>query len=557
LSLAFLLLPKFVAEAFESSRMTTRVVTTDASGNAIAKIDQNLTATTESTSSLHYLVCNDPNNHSPFVNPREEKRLRAKKMGKSSSSRSWPCRSTTPAWILNLIVLFDTLFVSWWIMQFLDAYKAMIPLWFKRKVTFVAWDGYVKLHELVVCRLMGYYSDRSFYTGNTADKMIGDLRISDEFKALSTLLYPIQFYPINVPMIRFSLSQLNTVSLQEIPPEDYVERINCVGAESDDKFVGPEFYRDSQKVSGLYVTNPNKIQAIDKNLPKKILFWIYGGAYLGGDAEGNLSLANEFVVDCDADAVFIPTYRLAPEVGIDDVLWDICWSYRYLLRRLQQEGHDEGYEIVIVGISSGGALALRLMQFLRDRTFQRPMMPSFLEPLVDNILEISSSTSTRIAGAVMYGPYVDYRDPQPPEGSFLQNAKYDWVVTEAVQHYGLPYLNGFIPPLGDDLKSTERKNTNGRIHYSPLCHDMNDLAPLCLIASEHEACYDMTIEIANKARRKTSPSSSGGGGNPTDVTIGIWKHMCHVFSMMQALFPEGKASINFSKEWIRTKTTHH
>jgi len=522
--------------------MTTRVVTADTTTKSKEWIS--------SGESLQYLVCDDPKNHSPFVNPREAKRVTQEK-GKSSSARTWPCRSTTPSWILNSVALFDKLFVSWWIISFLNAYHALIPIWIRRKVTLVAWDLLVSMHKLVVCQCLGFYSDRSFYTGQFTSSNNGDFDknpdnhagMSDEFKALSTLMYPVQLYPVSVPMIRFSLGQLNVVSLKEVPSEDHIEYIYDV---VDDDFVVPDSYSDQKRVSGLYVTHPTKKEA-KGNAPKKIFFWIYGGAYLGGDAEGNLSLANEFVVDCDADAVFIPSYRLAPEVGIDDVLWDICWSYRYLLGRLEAEKHESGYEIIVVGISSGGALALRLMQFLRDRTSKLPMMPSFLEPVVDDILAMTKRSSTKIAGAVMYAPYVDYRDPQPPEGSFVRNAKYDWVVTEAVQHYGLPYLEGFIPPLGDDLLSAERTNTNGRIQYSPLSHDMKDLPPLCLIASEHEACYDMTKEIVNKAR---------GSKSPTEVTIGVWKYVCHVFSMMQALLPEGKASIEFSKEWIRTKTTN-
>lgn len=534
--------------------MTTRVVTVDTALNGSTNENGRVPKSKSvDEKSLQYLVCDDPKNHSPFVNPREAKRVTQEK-GNSSFSRTWPCRSTTPSWILNAVVLFDSLFISWWIISFLNAYHALIPIWIKRKITFVAWDCFVWIHNLVVCQWMGWYSDRSFYTGRS---MIDDMEkknpdsnaaMSDEFKALSTLMYPVQFYPISVPMIRFSLSQLNVVSLKEVPSEDHIEYIHDV---IEDDFVAPESCRDQRRVSGFYVTHPNKKETTG-NAPKKIFFWIYGGAYLGGDAEGNLSLANEFVIDCNADAVFIPSYRLAPEVGIDDVLWDICWSYRYLLGRLEKENHQNGYEIIIVGISSGGALALRLMQFLRDRSTELTIMPSFLEPLVDDILAISKKSSTKIAGAVMYAPYVDYRDPQPPEGSFLQNAKYDWVVTEAVQHYGLPYLEGFIPPLGEDLQSPERKNTHGRIQYSPLSHDMNDLPPLCLIVSEHEACYDMTIEILNKARS----CSSTKGKLPTDVTIGVWKYVCHVFSMMQALLPEGKASIEFSKEWIRTKTTN-
>lgn len=560
--------------------MTTRVV----ASNAVEKtkpsstIDRNRTTTirSEITRPLHYLVCDDPKNHSPFVNPRAV----AAKQNKSSETshgdenalrgtrtKTWPCRSTTPSWILKSIALFDTLFISWWIMHALKVYHEKIPLSAKRKFTFVAWEWYVWFHTLVMCGWIGFYADQSFYNdANTvavARDSVDDAIISDEFKALSTLLYPTQFYPVDVPRIRFSLSELNGISLREIPSEDYIERVH--EPDSSNGFVVPESQRDHQTVSGLYVTNQNKNKTASScGGPKKILFWIYGGAYLGGDAEGNLSLANEFLVDCDADGVFIPSYRLAPEASVDDVLWDICWSYRYLLGRLEttateqwpqnKNSNDEVFEIIMVGISSGGAVALRLMQFLRDRSSNLPLMPSFLEPVIDDIRAFSTRSSTKVAGAVLFAPYVDYRDPQPQNGSFLRNAKYDWIVTESVQHYGLPYLDGFIPPVGNDLTSTGGTNTNGRIQYSPLSHDMNDLPPICLITSEHEACYDMSIEIVNKARRKTAATT---GGRPTDVTVGVWKHMCHVFSMMQAFLPEGKASIEFAKDWIRTKTANN
>eukprot|EP00536_Pseudo-nitzschia_multiseries_P009570 jgi/Psemu1/201044/e_gw1.270.50.1 len=274
--------------------------------------------------------------------------------------------------------------------------------------------------------------------------------------------------------------------------------------------------------------------------------------------------------DCNADAVFIPEYRLAPEAKIDDVLWDVAWAYRHLLRRLQMEQQQQQQQqqattnddddddqqrattttttttnIVFVGISSGGALALRLLQMLRDRSAKQdqPMHPTILEPLVDDLLSQTRSTGAKIKGSVLFGPYVDYREPQPPSGSFVQNSRYDWVVTQAVQDSGLP--DGPV------------YNANGRRRYSPLTHDMTGLPPLCLIVSEHEACYDMTIEIVNKARQTQTQTQTGtatAGSPPTDVTVAVWKHMCHVFSMMQALLPEGKASMDFVKTWIRSKT---
>jgi len=570
--------------------MTTRVIASGAVAKTSSTTDRNGTTTirSKSTRPHHYLVCDDPNNHSPFVNPRAVKRSsetqeKGKYSGGQRKSRSWPCRSTTPSWILQSIALFDTVFVSWWIMHALQAYHEKIPISTKRKIIFAAWKWYLWIHNLVVCQWIGFYADQSFYTGHTigdtekkdeGKDCDDDATISDEFKAISTLLYPVQFYPVDVPRMRFSLSQLNSISPKEIPSDEVIERIECAvpkNTETDDDggFVAPGSQRDHQTVSGFYVTNQSKMEtSVTSNPTKVVLFWIYGGAYLAGDAEGNLSLANEFLVDCDADSVFIPSYRLAPEATIDDVLWDICWSYRYLLRRLEQEQQQQQQqqeiEIVMLGISSGGALALRLLQFLRDRSSELSLMPSFLEPLIDDILAISTRSSMRVAGAVLFAPYVDYRDPPPRDGSFVQNAKYDWIVSEAVQHYGLPYLNGFIPPVGGDhlVDSAATTNTNGRKQYSPLTHEMNDLPPLCLIASEHEACYDMCLQIVNKARGNTTANTtantnSAGSGNATYVTIGLWKYMCHVFSMMQAFLPEGKASIEFSKDWIRTQTTNN
>ena len=165
-----------------------------------------------------------------------------------------------------------------------------------------------------------------------------------------------------------------------------------------------------------------------------------------------------------------------------------------------------------------------------------------------------------IVGAVLFGPYIDYRNPLPKsDQSFIQNAQYDYIVNEAVQYWCLPYLDGFIPPTNEDYENhknnesnnnNDNNNANGRVVYSPITHDMNDLPPLCLIVSEHEVTYDMTIEIVNMVRRLEKKDKTA----PSDITIGIWKHMCHVFSMLQAFVPEGKSSIQFAKEWIRTKT---
>ena len=473
----------------------------------------------------------------------------------------------------------------------------------KRSIIFFVWNHYVYLHTLVVCNYLGFYNSKS---SNQND----DIIISDEYKAMSTLLYPSQFFQVTIPRMRFALGELNAISLQEIPSESCMERIeykmyddnsniNHNDNNDDDKNDNdndnmiPESQRDHCTVRGFYIRNPEAATTVmnnnnkkEKKKVKKVLFWIYGGAYLAGDAEGNTSLANEFIQDCHADSVFIPSYRLAPESNIDGVLWDVCLSYKFLLQKLQKEQEEEAkqqqqqekvetIEIVPVGISSGGALVLRLLQLIRDRSSssgsskekKKPLLPSFLEPLIDDIIigmQQTAIVKIDIVGAVLFGPYIDYRNPLPlSDQSFYQNAQYDYIVNEAVQHYGLPYLDGFIPPTNENeandnndnnnkKNSSSIDNTNGRAVYSPITHDMNDLPPLCLIVSEHEVTYDMTIEIVNMVRR--SQKNNNNKATNADVTIGIWKHMCHVFSMLQAFVPEGRSSIQFAKEWIRTKT---
>jgi acetyl esterase/lipase len=609
----------------ETSSTTTTATTTTSNGTTIIREEASTKSKLKSKSkSFNYVICDDPNNHSPFVNPtkiisQESNSCSSSSVNKnknksnngsstsslsslsslssssssslstsssywswsSSSSRSWPKRSTTPTWILRMNELLDNIFVSWWLLYVLELWATKIPLKNKRSIIFFLWKYYVYIHTLVVCNIMGFYNSNSD-------------NISDEYKALSTILYPGQFFQVTIPRMRFALGELNAVSLNEIPTENFIERIeykmytsNSNNDKNDNDNMIPESQRDHCTVRGLYVRNPEVATTNENNKEmkvktKKVLFWIYGGAYLAGDAEGNISLANEFIKDCNADSVFIPSYRLAPESNIDGVLWDVCLSYKFLLQKLQKEQEakqqqgdeqeEETIEIVFIGISSGGALGLRLLQLIRDRTScsgsskeeekKKPLIPSFLEPLIDDIIIGMQTTIVKIdiVGAVLFGPYIDYRNPLPKsDQSFIQNAQYDYIVNEAVQYWCLPYLDGFIPPTNEDYENhknnesnnnNDNNNANGRVVYSPITHDMNDLPPLCLIVSEHEVTYDMTIEIVNMVRRLEKKDKTA----PSDITIGIWKHMCHVFSMLQAFVPEGKSSIQFAKEWIRTKT---
>ncbi|KAL3917906.1 MAG: hypothetical protein SGILL_004493, partial [Bacillariaceae sp.] len=366
--------------------------------------------------------------------------------------------------------------------------------------------------------------------------------ISAEYHAITSLMFWGQYLVVTPQRIRFSLGQLYVMSPTEIPTADRVESINIdERSELRKQSVGiPASQEAHCTVQGLYIhckgnkisntaTNENYNEEAKKS--RKLIFWIYGGAYLGGDCRGNITPADEFGTDCDMDGVFIPHFRLAPEATIDDVLWDVCLAYQWACRELVE---DASRQIVVLGLSSGAGVGLRLMQLISERqqTPKVPLQPSTLESLLDN-----STAMQQPCGAIFFGPYVNYTEPKT--GSFLHYAKHDLVVSEAVQEYGLPYLNDFIPKVGKEDQRTNY-NAKGRREYSPALRAMDGLPPLCFVVSEHEACYDMTIHAVNSAR------AAG-----VDVTVAVWKYLCHVFSFLHGFVPEGRLSIEFSKEWIR------
>mmetsp|Transcript_1044 Transcript_1044/g.2267 ORF Transcript_1044/g.2267 Transcript_1044/m.2267 type:complete len:613 (+) Transcript_1044:60-1898(+) len=466
------------------------------------------------------------------------------------------CRSQLSLRTIRILEFLDIVLLSWWESLFFYFWSKIMPIPWKRTLNRFGWKAYCKLHTLILGKSTGIHPMTSV-----------------EYHAITTAMWVAQFFIITPKRIRFSLGEQHTIALGDMPPSDRIEHINVDMRSTDNKpgsrtsssspsyqFLSDDEIPDTQRghchVRGTYINcnnNNNNIQQTNtttdcdtktKQKKKKILFWFYGGAYLGGDVLSNTSIANEFGQDCQVD-VFIPEFRLAPESTIDDVLWDVCLAYLWVLRRADYDGNN----VCLYGLSSGGALAIRLLQLIAERHKHQPqkeLTPSFLALVVD---KMTSKCAPRCA--MFLGPYIDYTLPK--KGSFLHYAKHDLVVTEAVQDYGLPYLNGFIPRLGDDLKNDGIENNNnnnndqpdnatGRKIHSPVHRSFNGMSStsLCFVVSEHEVTYDMTVEAANKARAEGC-----------DVTVAVWKYMCHVWPCLQAMVPEGKQAMDFSKQYVR------
>jgi len=312
--------------------------------------------------------------------------------------------------------------------------------------------------------------------------------------------------------------------------ESKVERIDY-GMTRHLKGTIPSQQKDHTTVKGLYLYSSSLSK---KQEDPYVIFWLYGGAFLSGDVEGNSSSADWIGRQCSVQAncgvdVFLPEFRLAPEANFDDVLWDVSLSYRYLL---QIRGVNPN-KVLFLGISSGAALCVRLMQLIAEYQRGEDLLPSYLSTILEANDKSGKEDRALLhmpKAAVLFGPYVDYTI-HDTNGSFHHYAKHDLVVNESVQEYGLPYLDTFIP------RGYSRKE------YSPVYRSCVGLPPLCVIVSEHEAVYDMTIGLVNNARSCGVP-----------VTVALFKYLCHVFPFLWAFVPESKISMDFVVKWICEQT---
>lgn len=242
--------------------------------------------------------------------------------------------------------------------------------------------------------------------------------------------------------MRFSLSQLH-VCMPNTVQSDHVEVIE---EDMSNLIQAPSTSNDSSSypttVRGLYLRRRRRRG--DKTTKKNeyTLFWIYGGAYLAGDTTGNSAAADWFSSKCDDVDVFIPEFRLAPQANIHEVLWDVSLAYCWLCNKRKRTVGTDPSKIVLLGISSGAAIGVRLMQYIAEHQQRNEVLePPFIAETVRDV--------TMPQAAVLFGPYVDFtteeEDYDKTNSSFHHYSRLDLVVTESVQEYGLPYLDDFIP----------------------------------------------------------------------------------------------------------------
>jgi len=361
-------------------------------------------------------------------------------------------------------------------------WSSRVPLKFRQQLTFAAWTVYLPIHKALIGRRSGLHPS-----------------VSLEYHALTSIMWWGRLFPVTIKRIRMSLSQLHVChpswaypSWNMIKPASNNNRVTKANNGEKYGISGhltevyhemktkrtPTGFRESVRngkheemiVTGQYIQQSSQPS-------EKVIFWIYGGAFLAGDSIGNIGIAEKLGVMCGDPHrdCFIPDHRLVPEYHLDDALFDITLAYEYLLyeRGIRPEN------VILLGISSGGGLVTLLMQALAEA---RRKYESHVE---------------LPAGGVLIGPFVDYCKPTGSMNAFI---KHDLIVNQSVYDEGIPYLEVVLG------------SHENRVKASPIYNSFIGLPPICICVSEHEVVYDQAMILAQRAKKQG-----------VDVTIGTWK----------------------------------
>lgn len=237
-----------------------------------------------------------------------------------------------------------------------------------------------------------------------------------------------------------------------------------------------------------------KVECVDaKRNPNKAIIYLHGGGYFAGSPAAYRWWTARLSFLCHAK-VYAVDYRLCPENPYPAALDDAEATYRKVL-----EMHGS-QNIVIVGDSAGGGLALCLLQQLRIKKLPMP------------------------ACAVAVSPYADMSGSLP---SYQFNSKKDvWLTKAHVAKWG-PWYAG-----NGDLKNPL---------MSPVFGDFTGCCPMMILVGDQEVLMDDGLTCAQRAKNH---------GVKVDVVIG--EGMQHVWPIAIPFAPEAKKAIKQIANYINT-----
>lgn len=148
-----------------------------------------------------------------------------------------------------------------------------------------------------------------------------------------------------------------------------------------------KFLPTGMEINRLKVTHTPVMQIKNpkKGTDKRIILYVHGGGFILGSARSYLPYTGALCKQANAEAMYVPDYRLAPEAPFPAGLDDVFAVWQYLCRKYEDR------EIVLAGDSAGGNLALALCVKARDLGLRLPSRVYLQSPWLDLTLSISNT----------------------------------------------------------------------------------------------------------------------------------------------------------------------
>jgi epsilon-lactone hydrolase len=230
------------------------------------------------------------------------------------------------------------------------------------------------------------------------------------------------------------------------------------------------------------------------DIQRKVILYFHGGGFCLGIYFSN----REFVAQIAKESgftVIMPNYRLAPESPFPGALEDAVSVYRGLLN----EGNS-GKDIVVMGDSSGCALALSALLVLKKSGMEMPSALAFITPVID------------FAG------------------------KGESLITRAVKD---PFR--LKDPLGIAKIYIGTNNPSSPM-ISPVYGELEGMPPMLIHAADYDVFLSDSVSIKEKADKID-----------VNVELKIWSKMWHIFHMQYGIVPEAKVVLSELCSYVKEK----
>lgn len=216
-----------------------------------------------------------------------------------------------------------------------------------------------------------------------------------------------------------------------------------------------------------------------------IILYFHGGGYHIGSPVTHRRLVYNISRVAKARALSVD-YRMAPEHPFPAPVEDAMSAYMWLLEKNYRPS-----EIVVMGDSAGGGLAMALLLALKEKKMQLP------------------------AAAVLMSPWVDLK---ATGDTLFSKAKEDpWLSASALRSWASSYLQDHSPE--NQLAS-------------PLYGDLSGLPPVLIHVGTSEILLDDSRRFHQKLKEHN-----------VEVELKTWPEMIHVFQAFDRFFSDARQSI--------------